>query len=148
MSFTPEPPAPPSLNTAGGDDTTSVADADYRREELATLLDDGAWEDAFTAWAADSSLSATQWQVIRDLDLIDQFDFFWDDVADRVGYHAPGLPENWREQNLHPELDSWGAVSGINAELTELGQLVCDVLKDDYIDWESEFEAPDDLPDF
>jgi hypothetical protein len=29
-----------------------------------------------------------------------------------------------------------------------LGQTVCDVLKDDYIDWESEYEAPDDLPDF
>jgi hypothetical protein len=32
--------------------------------------------------------------------------------------------------------------------MTELGQVVCDVLKDDYIDWETEYEAPDDLPDF
>jgi hypothetical protein len=32
--------------------------------------------------------------------------------------------------------------------MTELGQVVCDVLKDEYIDWETEYEAPDDLPDF
>jgi len=32
--------------------------------------------------------------------------------------------------------------------LTELGQEVCDVLLDSYIDWETEYEAPDDLPDF
>lgn len=70
------------------------------------------------------------------------------DFADRVGYHAPGLPETWKERKLHPELTSWGQVSGINAGLTELGQVVCEVLKDDYIDWESSFEAPDDLPDF
>jgi hypothetical protein len=39
-------------------------------------------------------------------------------------------------------------VSGINAGLTELGQVVSEVLKEEYVDWEAEFEAPDDLPDF
>jgi len=72
----------------------------------------------------------------------------WDDFADRVGYHAPGLPEDWKERKLHPDLDSWGTVSAINAGLTELGQVVCEVLKEEYIDWEASYEAPDDLPEF
>lgn len=41
-----------------------------------------------------------------------------------------------------------GTVSAINAGLTELGQIVCETLKEEYIDWEADFEAPDDLPDF
>jgi hypothetical protein len=32
--------------------------------------------------------------------------------------------------------------------MTELGQVVSDVLKDEYVDWESSFEGPEDLPDF
>jgi hypothetical protein len=99
-------------------------------------------------WAETSDLSAEEWAVVEDLDLISRFDFFWDSFADRVGYHAPGLPEDWKEREIHPDLTSWGQVSGINAGLTELGQVVCDVLKDEYVDWESEYEAPDDLPDF
>ena len=54
----------------------------------------------------------------------------------------------WKEREIPPDLSSWGEVSGINAGLTELGQVVCDVLKAEYVDWESEYEAPDDLPDF
>jgi len=72
----------------------------------------------------------------------------WDDFADRVGYHAPGIPENWRERNLHPDLESWDTVSGINASLAELGDTVSRTLKADYVDWEADYEAPDDLPDF
>jgi hypothetical protein len=65
-----------------------------------------------------------------------------------VGYHAPGIPQDWKERTVHSDLTSWGQVSSINAGLTELGQVVSETLKDGYIDWESEFEAPDDLPDF
>lgn len=64
------------------------------------------------------------------------------------GYHAPGIPEDWRERDLHPELQSWGTVSSINAGLTELGQTVCDVLAEEYVDRDAEFEPPEDLPDF
>ncbi len=150
MSLDVPVPEPPSLNTV---DPSEYEDADvggdeYHREELSAFLEEGAWEEAFEDWAADSRLDAAEWTVVRDLDLIDRFDFFWDDFADRVGYHAPGLPEDWRERDLHEDLDSWEAVSGINAGLTELGQRVCEVLKEEYVDWESEFDAPDDLPDF
>jgi hypothetical protein len=151
MSLDVEPPAPPELSAVDPnecEDAEVAGDADYRREDLSAFLEDGAWEEAFDRWAADSDMGTEEWQVVEDLDLIERFDFFWDAFADRVGYHAPGLPEDWKERAIHPDLDSWGQVSGINAALTELGQVVCDVLKDDYVDWESEYEAPDDLPDF
>ncbi len=151
MSLAVDTPEPPHLSleaTADEYDDVDVDGDEYRREELQTFLHDGAWEQAFQEWAQRSELEEDEWEIVLDLELVEEFDFFWDDFAARVGYHAPGLPENWREREIHPELDSWGTVSGINAGLTELGQTVCDVLKDEYIDWEAEYDAPDDLPDF
>ena len=150
MSLDVAPPAPPTLQSVDPNEyeDASVESDEYHREELEQFLQDGAWEEAFQQWAATAKLDESAWQVVEDLDLVDRFDFFWDDFADRVGYHAPGLPEDWKERELHPDLQSWGQVSGINAGLTELGQTVCDVLKEEYVDWEAEYEAPDDLPDF
>ncbi|ADJ15533.1 hypothetical protein [Halalkalicoccus jeotgali] len=151
MSLAVEIPDPPELgaqNPAEYDDVDGVGVADYRREELEAFLEDGAWADAFEEWAAHTDLTEEEYAIAADLDLLGEFDFFWDDFADRVGYHAPGLPEDWRERDIHPELDSWSIVSSINASLTELGQIVSDVLKAEYVDWEAEYEAPDDLPDF
>ena len=150
MSLDVEPPTPPTLQSVDPNeyDDATVESDEYHREELEQFLDDGAWEEAFTQWAERSKLDETEWRVVEELGLVERFDFFWDDFADRVGYHAPGLPEDWKERDLHVELESWGQVSGINAGLTELGQTVCDVLKEEYVDWESEFDAPDDLPDF
>lgn len=151
MSLNVETPAPPELqemNPNEYEDAEVVGDTDYRRKELAEFLEDGAWERAFEEWAAATDIDESEFDIVLDLDLLEQFDFFWDSHADRVGYHAPGLPEDWKERDLHPNIGSWGTVSGINAGLTELGQLVCEVLKDGYIDWETDYEAPDDLPDF
>jgi hypothetical protein len=144
----PDPPELESMDPNEYEDAQVVGDTDYRREEIEGFLRDGAWERAFSEWAAETSMEAEAFAVVRDLDLLERFDFFWDSHADRVGYHAPGLPEDWKERELHPRLDSWGTVSSINAGLTELGQVVCDVLKQEYIDWETDYEAPDDLPDF
>jgi len=129
-------------------DDASVQGDEYRREELAVALDDGAWATAFQRWAAETEMDRTTWAIVTDLDLLERFDFFWDSFAGRVGYHAPGLPEDWQERSIHPDLDSWGTVSSINAGLTELGQVVCDVLADEYLDWEAEEVDADDLPDF
>lgn len=151
MSLDIEPPDPPELDAkdpAEYDDVEVVAETNYHREELGQFLREGAWEQAWDEWAGDTALTEEEYAVAADLDLLAEFDFFWDDFADRVGYHAPGLPEDWRERDLHPELDSWSTVSSINASLTELGQIISDVLKDGYVDWEAEYEAPDDLPDF
>ena len=145
---TPDPPELSAVDPNQYEDAEVVGDADYRREELSAFLREGAWAEAFEQWASGSSLTRDEWDIVRDMELVSEFDFFWDDFADRVGYHAPGLPEDWKERDLHPQLDSWATVSGINAGLTELGQVVSEVLKEEYIDWEAEYEAPDDLPDF
>ncbi len=151
MSLTVDVPEPPTLKDVDPneyDDAEVVGQTDYRRTELNEFLTDGAWTEAFEQWGETARMTDEEWAIVVDLDLISRFDFFWDDFAGRVGYHAPGLPEDWKERELHPDLESWATVSSINAGLTELGQQVCDVLLADYIDWESEFEAPDDLPDF
>ncbi len=150
MSLDVEPPAPPTLESGDPNeyDDATVESDEYHREDLEQFLQDGAWVEAFTQWAERSKLDEAEWRVVEELGLVERFDFFWDDFADRVGYHAPGLPEDWKERDLHVDLKSWGQVSGINAGLTELGQTVCEVLKAEYVDWESEFDAPDDLPEF
>jgi hypothetical protein len=151
MALDVQPPEPPTLAEIDPnqyDDAEVVGDANYRRTELEEFLQAGAWREAFDEWKVHTDIGEAEWAIVEDLDLLDQFDFFWDDFADRVGYHAPGLPEDWRERDLHPDLVSWGMVSGINAAMTELGQVVSRVLKENYIDWEAEYEAPDDLPDF
>ena len=151
MSLDADPPAPPELDEIDPneyDDADIVGDTDYKRAELEAFLQEGAWAEAFDQWAADTGMDAAVFEIVLELNLVGRFDFFWDSFAERVGYHAPGIPEDWQERDIHPGLDSWGTVSSINAGLTELGQVVCDVLKDDYVDWESEYEAPDDLPDF
>ena len=153
MTLSVEPPDPPELEFVDPneyEDATVAGgpDVDYRREELQEFLEVGAWEEAFDRWAADTDLDEATYEIATDLGLFGQFDFFWDDFADRVGYHAPGIPEDWREREYHPAIDSWGTVSAINAELTEFGQIVCEHLKDEYIDWEAVYEPPEDLPDF
>jgi hypothetical protein len=151
MSLDVAVPAPPELEEFDPneyDDAEVIGDTDYRREEIEAFLREGAWERAFDEWTEHTDMDEAEFAIVRDLDLLGRFDFFWDSFADRVGYHAPGIPEDWKEREYHPELDSWGTVSSINAGLTELGQIVCDVLKDDYVDWETDYEPPDDLPDF
>jgi hypothetical protein len=150
MSLSVEIPEPPELNEMDPSeyDDAEVAGDDYRREDLEALLEDGAWEAAFELWAQDADVSTDEWEIVLELGLLEEFDFFWDDFADRVGYHAPGIPEDWKVREIHPDIESWKEVSSINAGLTELGQLVCEVLKEDYIDWEADYEPPEDLPDF
>jgi len=151
MSLNVEVPEPPELEETDPndyEDAEIVGETDYRREEIEEFLNDGAWERAFEEWRGNTDMDEEEFGVAVDLGLLRRFDFFWDSYAERVGYHAPGIPEDWKEQQYHEGIDSWGTVSSINASLTELGQTVCDVLKSEYIDWESDYEAPDDLPDF
>ena len=147
-----EVPDPPELeagvDASDYDDAEVVGPDDYRREELEEYLREGAWAEAFDEWAAHTDLTEEEFDVARELGLFAGFDFFWDDFADRVGYHAPGIPEDWKERDYHGALSTWATVSSINASLTELGQVASEVLKERYVEWESVFEAPDDLPDF
>ena len=144
----PDPPELEAFDPTEYEDATVTGETDYRRDDIEAYLQDGAWERAFEEWLDDVDFETETFEIMRDLGLFRRFDFFWDSHANRVGYHAPGIPEDWKEREVHPGIDSWRTVSTINASLTELGQLVCDVLKDQYIDWETEYEAPDDLPEF
>jgi hypothetical protein len=150
MSLDVETPDPPELREVDPEEygDADVGGTDYRREEIEEYLRDGAWQRAFEEWTDHTDVDEAEFAVVEELELIREFDFFWDAHADRVGYHAPGIPEDWRERDLHPELDSWGTVSSINAGLTELGQVVSELLRVDYVDWETDYDAPKDLPDY
>lgn len=151
MGLQVDPPEPPTLSAAVSVDEYDDVDVqgqEYRREEIEATLADGAWAEAFGEWAEHTDLDEGEYAIVADLELFGEFDFFWDAFAGRVGYHAPGLPEDWKERSIHPDLASWEQVSSINASLTELGQVVSDVVKARHPDWEEDYEAPDELPDF
>jgi hypothetical protein len=151
MSLDAAAPDPPELQETDPEEYEDVdvtGNTDYRRDELEGFLKEEAWEDAFDAWSERADMDEGEFRIAQEMGLFCEYDFFWDDFADRVGYHAPGIPEDWRERDYHPDLDSWGTVSAINAGLTELGQVVSEVLKEEYVDWEADYDAPDDLPDF
>jgi hypothetical protein len=150
MPVSADPPDPPTLETVDPNqyEDATVESDDYHRDDLEAFLREGAWREAFAEWAPKAGMDDGEFAIAVDLDLFAEFDFFWDDFADRVGYHAPGIPEDWKERGYHPDIDSWGTVSAINAGLTEFGQTVCEVLKDEYVDWEAAYEPPEDLPDF
>lgn len=138
-----ETPDPPSLGTehrTAETDTRIEAGADVHREDLATALHEGAWVQGFQEWAEHTDLDGSAWRAVADLGLIEEFDFFWDGSADRVGYSSPGIPENWRQADLHPALDSWSTVSSVNAALSELGRTVAAVLTQEYVDWTTDEE--------
>lgn len=141
MGLEVDPPSPPAL---GVDE-----DDAYRRREIADHLENGAWETAFEAWAKTTEIDRDAYAIAVDLELFDRFDFFWDEFAQRVGFAAPGIPDDWDRVTYHDELTSWRQVSAINAGFVELGQTVCDVLKDEYLEWESDDWGDDlDLPSF
>ena len=89
---TPDPPELEEINPNEYDDAEVVGDTDYKREEIEALLREGAWERAFSTWASSTDLDEGDFDIITDLEMLRQFDFFWDSFAERVGYHAPGIP--------------------------------------------------------
>ncbi|WP_188977938.1 hypothetical protein [Halocalculus aciditolerans] len=143
----PDPPMLAREQDVSEYDDVEVNPTDTHRDDLDDFLAEGAWADAIEEWAADADLDEAEYEIARDLGLFQEFDFFWDSFAQRVGYHTPGIPEDWKERGLHPDLDSWSQVSAINAELATLGRIIADELHE-YVDWEDDYDAPDDLPDF
>ena len=82
MSLDVTVPNPPSLGDEHDpdeyEDVTVVADANYRRQELSTFLGAGAWEEAFERWAAETEVTAEEFDIAQELGLVAEFDFFWD----------------------------------------------------------------------
>jgi len=132
-----EPPDPPALHgpqDPGDYDAVEELDEEtggnYRREELAALLDQGAWEAAFTEWAEHTYLTEEQFRVVRDAGLIEAIDLYWNPVAEDVGYRAPSVPADLA--GADGPLDRTD-VGDVEEALDELGRTVSEALENDYI---------------
>jgi len=143
MAFDAEVPDPPRLDAAehpGDYDAVEEPETrtgeEGRREALAAMLEEGAWEDAFQEWADHTYLSEAQFEAAVDLGMIAALDCYWHEAAGDVGYRAPSLaeslPEPWDER-----LDRTDRAD-IEEAIDDLGEIVSDVLEANYIDRGSE----------
>ncbi|PCR90778.1 hypothetical protein [Natrinema ejinorense] len=137
MALDVERPEPPTLSgPQDPGDYDAVVEPDERtgdtarREDLADFLEAGAWEDAFDEWARDTYLTETEFRAVLEFGLIDEFDFYWNQSAEDVGYRAPAVPE--ASVAGHEELDE-ADIEDIEEELDTLGLTVSEVLETDYI---------------
>ncbi|WP_435062675.1 hypothetical protein [Halobaculum sp. EA56] len=150
MGLDVDTPDPPSLSGPRGRGEYDAVDAgeddagdDYRREEIRTVLRDGAWRDAFAEWAESTYLSADEVAAVDRLGLFDEFDFYWDPAGDEVGYRAPSVPADERGSIPGDDPD------GVDEELDALGRTVSEMLENDYmlrdeVDGESDFFAEEE----
>lgn len=134
MTLDVEVPDPPSLRgPQSREDYEAIAEPDddpgddYRREELETFLRDGAWADAFEEWSNGTAISEEEFGTVVRLDLIDEFDFYWDPAADEVGYRAPEISDEARREFERDEVDL------VEDELDALGRVVSEMLENDYL---------------
>jgi hypothetical protein len=134
MSLDVPVPDPPSLHGPQPRSEYSAIDApaeepedDYRREEVAEILEAGAWHDAFEEWTTQTGLLVADFELVTEHELVDEFDFYWDPTTDEVGYQAPTLPEAVRR-----DLEV-GDVDEIELELDSLGRMVSEMLENDYL---------------
>lgn len=131
----PEPPALDSPPDPG--DYDAVVEPDERvgdttsREALATFLQEGAWETGFDEWRDQTYMTVDEFQLARELGLIDAFDFYWNVAAEDVGYRAPAVPDDLPAP--YDDRFDRGEIQGIEEELNDLGRTVSDVLETDYI---------------
>ena len=131
---TPDPPRLQGPQDPGDYDAVDELEEEtgdtYRREELADLLEQGAWEDAFYEWGDQTYLTETQFQTVREAGLFEEFDFYWNPTDDDVGYRAPTLPDDLTGSD--GPLDR-SDVEDIEEELDALGRTVSEALENDYI---------------
>jgi hypothetical protein len=137
MALDVETPDPPTLDDPRDPGDYDALDEpeewigdDYRREELAGLLREGAWHDGFAEWSDHTQLTEGEFRVVTDLGLVEEFDFYWNPAAEDVGYRAPTLPDD--PPAPYDDLDTEDR-SVIDEELDALGRTVSEVLETDYI---------------
>lgn len=138
MTLDAETPDPPTLHGPQNpgdydavDEQEDETGDNYRREDLAEFLHDGAWEDAFDEWAEHTYLTNEEFQIVRDLGLVEEFDFYWNPSAEDVGYRAPAVPDELPD--TYDETLESGDIQGIDEALDELGRTVSEMLENDYI---------------
>jgi hypothetical protein len=130
----PDPPALHGSQNVGDFDAVDEPDErtgdTVRREALADFLEAGAWEDAFDEWAKETYMTEAEFRIVVELGLIDEFDFYWNQSAEDVGYRAPTVPAD--SVAARDDLDEHD-VEDIEEELDSLGLIVSEVLETDYI---------------
>lgn len=137
MTLDVETPDPPTLHGPQNPSDYDAVDEpeewtgdEARREQLAGLLEAGAWADGFEEWAADTYLTDDEFRTVRELGLLEAFDFYWNQSASDVGYRSPTVPA---DSDGAVDLDD-GDIEDIEEELDSLGWIVSEVLESDYID--------------
>lgn len=135
MTLAVESPDSPDITNRGLPRALEPSDAlegasDLRREELEAFLRDGAWSEAFKEWAEYTDLSEAEYERVRDFGLLEELDFYWDPVEERLRFEVPALPAALAEQA--------DLASKASAELTDLAHTVVERLEDGYVDWGEE----------
>lgn len=129
-------PDPPDLTNGFVD--AYEGDEDRRADIQEYFESENAWGEAFSEWTTVTTVTEEEYAVIDDLELIAEFDFFWNADSGHVEYEAPSVRSHPRASERYPELDSSARVAFIDDALDELGAIVADVLTEYYIEWESE----------
>lgn len=146
-------PDPPSLSGPQPRDDYDAVDApdeeaedDYRREEIATILADGAWTDGFEEWTTQTNLTEAEFEVVREYGLFGDLDFYWEPSSGEVGYQAPTLSAAVRGEFGRREAED------VESELDTLGRVVSETLENDYLVRDEEtfgfFAGEDDQDSF
>ncbi|MFB6081380.1 MAG: hypothetical protein ABEJ67_01030 [Halanaeroarchaeum sp.] len=144
MTLDVDPPHPPDLTTTAPDAEEGDRPEAGRREEIETILHDGAWARAFGEWSEHTDLTEGDWAIVTDLELTGEFDVWWDAADEQVRYEAPEIGD-WADGGVHPDLTSHAQVSAIDHALDDLGQTVVDLLQQEYVDWDT--LEPSDEPE-
>ncbi|WP_144905595.1 hypothetical protein [Halobellus captivus] len=139
MAVDVDTPNPPDLTNrqipAGLAEETLDSPSDLRREEIAGLLHDGAWQEGCDEWAEYTDLTAAEIEVLDDNAVFERFDFYWDPIEDALRYEVPSTSEGW-EKDVSVDVDV--------TELEDLGQTVIELLADAYIEWDESGSPADD----
>lgn len=138
-------PDPPTLDDSialarRGDDDIDVDAEAARREDIALMLGDGAWNDGFAEWLEFTDLSSDEIGLSMDMSLFSRYDFFWNSAVERIEFRAPKVAP--ADLGSTVENVDRSTVEDLNVALIELGHIVRRVLEESYVDWE-EMRDPD-----
>jgi len=128
MTFDIATPDPPDLSNRGTPrdfewQEETLGSEEFYREDIEDLLQEGAWTEGFAEWAEYTNLEEDHVRIVADLNLFEEFDFYWDPTEDRLRSDSPTIPDDWRERAATESLDS-STVSLIDGELADLGETV------------------------
>lgn len=129
-------PSPPDLTNRGDsaqfDPVNAAGSAvDQRRQELESILRDGAWLEAWEEWAQYTDLSEADVERAEEMGLFGSFDFFWDTEDDRLRYVTPTVPDEWDDRTGAGDVSA----SIARTELADLGRTVAETIASHYVDW-------------